>query len=223
MAEKKTVVLLSGGLDSVVLAHKLKKEKFSVRAITVNTGFLSNPYEIACAKAAALDLDIPIEVLSAPGLSDLVAGFYPPSVLPMIDWDKNRPVDPVPNSDYVSGFYILAAIATFYAQLLGASTVQVAVIKEQVVSRKGFHSFFSKWGEVVNSLNANSKVELVAPFAGMEKSEVVKLGKKLGVDFTKTWSCYGDGKFHCGVCAGCVSRKTAFIESKIKDSTTYEE
>jgi 7-cyano-7-deazaguanine synthase len=48
-------------------------------------------------------------------------------------------------------------------------------------------------------------------------------GKKLGIDYGKTWSCYKGGEHHCGKCGTCVERKEALRDAGIEDTTIYEE
>ena len=49
------------------------------------------------------------------------------------------------------------------------------------------------------------------------------IGKKLGIDYAETWSCYKGGEKHCGKCGTCVERKEALAEAGIEDTTEYEE
>ncbi|GFN39650.1 MAG: 7-cyano-7-deazaguanine synthase [Thaumarchaeota archaeon] len=57
---------------------------------------------------------------------------------------------------------------------------------------------------------------------GLSKSEILKIGHNiLGDDIFKTWSCYENGKVHCGKCESCRNRKKAFTVSHIKDKTKY--
>ena len=61
------------------------------------------------------------------------------------------------------------------------------------------------------------RLEISAPFVGMSKAEVVKLGLSLDVPFELTWSCYEGGDRPCGKCGTCIDRAKAFKLNGIKD------
>jgi 7-cyano-7-deazaguanine synthase len=65
------------------------------------------------------------------------------------------------------------------------------------------------------------KVRLRAPLLFDTKPDVVGKGLKLGVDYSKTWSCYKGDEVHCGVCPTCRSRKEAFELNGVVDPTEY--
>jgi 7-cyano-7-deazaguanine synthase len=65
------------------------------------------------------------------------------------------------------------------------------------------------------------EIRIEAPFSNLQKSEVLKIGKQLGVPFDLTWSCYRGEEKHCGRCESCLNRKNAFKEAKIDDPTEY--
>lgn len=64
-------------------------------------------------------------------------------------------------------------------------------------------------------------VRLHTPLQWMTKDQVVSRGHELGVDFSKTWSCYSGQESHCGVCPTCRSRREAFKKAGVTDPTVY--
>ena len=66
-------------------------------------------------------------------------------------------------------------------------------------------------------------VRVVAPYTNITKGKIAEIGKKLGIDYAETWSCYKGGEKHCGKCGTCVERKEALAEAGIEDTTEYEE
>lgn len=64
---------------------------------------------------------------------------------------------------------------------------------------------------------SGKQIKIEAPFVGISKSEVVKLGFKLGVPFELTWSCYEGGDTPCGTCGTCLDRAAAFAANGVPD------
>ncbi len=62
---------------------------------------------------------------------------------------------------------------------------------------------------------------VLAPFIGLSKVDVVRIGADLGVPFADTWSCYKGGELHCGTCGTCVERREAFQVAGVTDPTDY--
>ena len=71
-------------------------------------------------------------------------------------------------------------------------------------------------------LGTYAGIKLVRPFIAMNKGEIATLGAGLGVNFTRTWSCYKGGERHCGRCGTCVERREAFMLAGANDPTDYE-
>ena len=62
----------------------------------------------------------------------------------------------------------------------------------------------------------------MAPYTSITKADIARIGKRLGIDYSETWSCYKGGEKHCGKCGTCVERKEALAEAGIEDTTIYE-
>jgi 7-cyano-7-deazaguanine synthase len=66
-------------------------------------------------------------------------------------------------------------------------------------------------------------VEIMAPYTDISKTGIALIGKRLGIDYSQTYSCYKGGERHCGKCGTCMERKEALREAGIEDTTLYEE
>jgi len=73
----------------------------------------------------------------------------------------------------------------------------------------------------LREISSEKKFEIVAPLIEKDKEDIVLLGKELGVDFGSTWSCYVSGKEQCGTCLACRLRQEGFRWANIEDPTTY--
>ena len=70
-------------------------------------------------------------------------------------------------------------------------------------------------------VGTSKHIKVVSPFCNINKTDIVRLGSKLKVDYSLTYSCYKGGEKHCGKCGTCVERKEAFRDSGIPDPTIY--
>ena len=80
--------------------------------------------------------------------------------------------------------------------------------------------FMRAMGDAIR-LGTYAEVDLIRPFISMTKADIARRGHGLGVDFSKTWSCYVGGETHCGECGTCVERREAFLLAGLKDPTDY--
>ena len=66
-----------------------------------------------------------------------------------------------------------------------------------------------------------AKVEIAAPYTDISKADIARIGKRIGIDYAETWSCYKGGDTHCGKCGTCVERIEALRDAGITDTTPY--
>lgn len=117
---------------------------------------------------------------------------------------------------------IMLAIACGLAESRGAEGVVIA-------AHSGDHAIYPDCREpFMHGMAAAmregtyARMELVRPFMEMDKAAIARLGTELGIDYSKTWSCYKGGERHCGVCGTCVERREAFLRAGLADPTEYE-
>jgi 7-cyano-7-deazaguanine synthase len=221
------VVLVSGGLDSsVLLRHAVRNlSRRPVHALSFNYG-QRHSKELECARkqaegiAAAVHRVIDISFMG--GLlmagSALVQGGAPvPDLKDLAKNDLTQPPTYVPNRNMM-----LLSIAAAYAEAQG---VQDIFYGAQAQDEYGYwdctEAFLDRINHVL-ALNRRERVTIHAPFVHMKKSEIVRLGLALGVDFALTWSCYRGGEKACGTCPTCVERLSAFRQAGASDPLPYQ-
>lgn len=64
---------------------------------------------------------------------------------------------------------------------------------------------------------------ILAPYTNITKTDIAIRGKRLGIDYARTWSCYKGGDKHCGKCGTCTERREALAAAGIEDTTQYED
>lgn len=206
----KTVVLLSGGVDSVVLMHHLKNVGDDLLALSFYYG-QRHSREIQAAMLTAKGLDVPWYQLQINGWKDLIPGNA-------LTGNNDTDTVIVPNRNAV--FLSLAASVA-----LGQGFDSVAF----AAHAGDYDVFYDCRPRFVHSLErtiqegTDSNIQIITPFITWSKDHIVRYGAGLGVPFEKTWSCYCGIAKHCGKCSTCVQRREAFKTAGINDPTEYME
>lgn len=210
-------MVLSGGLDSTTGLYWAIKNSEHVEAVFFNYGSHHNPREHACAVKTCEKLGIKLhEVkISLDGFkSSLLDGEVPEGNYN----DENMKSTVVP---FRNG--IMLSYAAGLAESLGLDTIVLG-------NHAGDHFIYPDCRPdfIENMKNAirfgtNNAVELVSPFCNITKTDIVKIGAELGVDFSNTYSCYKGGEIHCGKCGTCRERIEAFHDAGVTDPTKYED
>ncbi|MDX3929299.1 MAG: 7-cyano-7-deazaguanine synthase QueC [Shinella sp.] len=218
----KTIVVCSGGLDSVSLAHRMAAERELVGLLSFNYGQRHGKeldYAAACAKRLGVRHRI-IDIreigrhLTGSALTDDLAvpdGHYA---------EETMKITVVPNRNAV-----MLAIAFGVAAADKAEAVAVAVHGGDHFiypdCRPGFVDAFQTMQD--HALEGYANVRLLAPYVQVSKADIVTDGAKHGTPFAETWSCYKGGERHCGRCGTCVERREAFHLAGVTDPTDYED
>ena len=222
--KEKAVIILSGGIDSSTLCYKFAKENFDVYSLTIIYG-QKHLREVESAKTVAKTVGISHKVVDLSSLKQLLSG----SALTDLDVEvpnvpeKSEHFETLKSTIVPNRNSILLSIAIGYAQSIGVNNIFFgAHHSDRGVYPDCRKEFVDAFKTAERLANNNQNLNIEAPFVGMDKSEIVELGEKLGVPFESTWTCYVGGELHCGTCSACNERKRAFVESKIKDPTKYE-
>lgn len=219
MENKKALVVLSGGLDSVTALYWAHKNYSEVRAIHFNYGSKHQFHETACAVyhtnklgIELVSIDVPLDKYFKSSLlasgEDIPEGRYD---------EENMKSTVVP---FRNG--IMLSIAGGYAESIDFDCVVLGNhAGDHTIYPDCRQSFIDAFSEALKQ-GTWKDVELVSPFCNIRKEDIVQIGTELGVDYTKTYSCYKGMKKHCGVCGTCTERKEAFQLAGVKDPTEYD-
>ncbi len=222
--QMKAVILLSGGLDSAtVLAiarsqgrdchaisfvygqrHGIELE--AARRVAKSIGAVEHviyPLDLRVFGASALtaDIDVPKDAADAPGI----------------------PVTYVPARNT-----IFLALALGFAEAREADEIWLGVNAIDYSGYPDCRPEFLDAFQQVMLRGTRSGIEhgtprLVAPLVMLSKSDIIRLGVELGVDYSLTHSCYDPSEtgLACGHCDSCILRRRGFLEAEVADPTTY--
>ena len=215
----KTVVLVSGGMDSVVALYDAMEQHEVVAGISFDYGSKHNHREIPFAEYHCRQLKIPHQTIPLGFMNDcfdshlLKAG----GDIPEGHYEsENMKQTVVP---FRNG--IMLSIAAGFAESQGAEAVTIAAHSgDHAIYPDCRSEFMDPMSEAI-AAGTYEKIQLLRPFVDIRKEDIATRGKELNVDFSQTWSCYKGGKVHCGKCGTCVERKEAFALAGIEDPTEY--
>lgn len=216
--KKNSLIVLSGGMDSVTMLYEYASS--IDLAVTFLYGSNHNQRELACAieHCTALGIEHMVIDLSFIGEnfhSSLLEGA---EAVPSGDYDfDNMKSTVVP---FRNG--IMLAAAAGLAESRGLTRVMIA-------NHAGDHAIYPDCRESFIKAMSRAIAEgtyenimLYAPYTLLSKTQIAERGKKLGIDYSKTYSCYRGGEYHCGTCGTCIERRQALAEAGITDTTVYE-
>ena len=222
---KKCVVLLSGGLDSAVVLSICNKLNLEIHAVSFNYK-QRHSVELYFAKWQAKKQKVKSHKIFK---IDLYGGS---ALTDKIDVPINKNVESIPKVipvTYVAGRnLIFLSIASGYAESLDIDDIYIGV---NSVDYSGYpdcrKEFVVSFEKMINKCTKKGlegrSFRIKTPLINLSKREIVLVGKKNSVDFSKTSSCYNPkNSKSCGLCDSCLLRKKGFKDAKVKDPLVYD-
>jgi 7-cyano-7-deazaguanine synthase len=215
----KVVVLLSGGLDSVTALHDALQQHEVVAALSFDYGAKHHAQELPMAAGQCRLIGIPHSVaplgfIAEEFQSDLLSSG---GTIPDGHYEEESMKSTV--VPFRNG--IMLAIAAGFAESRGAEGVVIAAHSgDHAIYPDCRESFMEPMARAIRE-GTYARIVLLRPFIAKDKAGIVRRGVELGVDFSRTWSCYKGKEAHCGTCGTCVERREAFLLAGVPDPTVY--
>ena len=215
---KDSVIVVSGGMDSVTLLYE-KKDEIAL-GISFDYGSNHNHNELPLAALHCQRLGIEHVVVPL----GFMHQYFKSSLLESGESIPDGSYDEENMKSTVVPFRngVMLAVAAGIAESNGLTKVLIA-------NHGGDHTIYPDCRpEFIAAMDAAveagtfARVCVVAPYTNISKADIARRGRALGIDYAETWSCYKGGHVHCGTCGTCVERKEALREAGIEDNTTYQ-
>ena len=226
---KQAIILCSGGLDSVTLAHYIKNSrKYSkTKILFFNYGQKSLKMERHYSKRCANETDssffeVKLNSLSKISTSSINTGKKVSVSKSLKDTKKESESWYVPSRNTIFISYALSLAESDYIKNNIESDIFLGFKSE------GKEAYPDTTEEYVNKINSLSKTscirnfKILAPFIKKDKEDIIKIANKMGLDLRKTYSCYVGDKKQCGSCLACRLRKAGFYWAGIEDTSNYK-
>ncbi|MFI7278438.1 7-cyano-7-deazaguanine synthase QueC [Streptomyces sp. NPDC049879] len=215
----RTTALVSGGLDSAVMAAQLVDDGHVVTALSVDYG-QRHRRELDAARAVAGALGISHVVVDLTG----VTAAMDPSSSALLGSAA------MPHGHYSDASMAMTVVPGRNLLMIAAAAAVAASRGDEAVAiaaHAGDHPVYPDCrtdflGAAAQAVSLGvPPLDVLYPFANMTKDRIVARGWSLGVPMNLTWSCYEGGAEHCGRCGTCVERAEAFVLAGVADPTTY--
>lgn len=216
---KDSVIIVSGGMDSITLLYDKKNE--IALGISFNYGSNHNAKEIPLAEMHCRRLGIKHIIINL----DFMGQYFKSSLL--------EGGEAIPEGNYADE-NMKSTVVPFRNGIMLSIAIGIAesnnLKKVLIANHGGDHTIYPDCRpEFIKAIDAaayagtfvNAHVE--APYTHITKGDIARIGKRLGLDYAETWSCYKGADKHCGRCGTCIERKEALTEAGIDDTTEYEE
>lgn len=218
-----SVVLVSGGMDSCVTAAIAREEFSDLAFLHISYGQRTEARErkafndVADHYGVEKRLDVSIEYLAKIGGSSLTDDRIAVA-------EANLESKEIPTSYVPFRNANMLAIATSWAEVLGANSIYIGAVAEDSSGypdcRPEFYEAFQQ--TIDTGTKPKTRIEICTPIIALSKGEIVKKGIELGAPLHLTWSCYRSDHLSCGTCDSCALRLRGFDWAGIEDPIAYQ-
>lgn len=223
MEKSKAVVLVSGGMDSLVTLAIAKKNNDEIYLLHVNYGQRTEKRELRSFQQlvdhyhphGTLITDISyLKEIGGSSLTDF-----------SLEVNSSGLKKFIPNTYVPFRNAHLISIAASWAEVIGATSIYIGVVEEDSSGypdcTKEFIQSFQK--AIEKGTKPETRIEIRTPVVQTSKAEIVKIGYRFEAPFELSWSCYMNDEIACGVCDSCRLRLKAFKEAGVVDPIPYAE
>ena len=217
------VVLLSGGMDSCVMAA-MAAQHYRPAFLHSSYGQRTEARERRAFEKIAdwfnVDLRLRIDQSYMTGIggsaltdhsidvpcADLVAvedGIIPPTYVP-----------------FRNAHFLSAAVS--WAEVIGARKIFIGAVEQDSSGYPDCRpAYYEVFGDLINAgTKPETTIEIETPLISLSKAEIIRQGLALGAPLDLTWSCYQSSDIACGVCDSCHLRRRAFEQAGVEDKVT---
>ena len=216
---QKVVVIYSGGMDSFTVLHNAIRAGHEVYALSFNYG-QRHVKELICAQNVCQELGIHHKIVDISAINQLIGGSSLTDDIEVPEGHyaaDNMKSTVVPNRNM-----ILLSLAVGYAVSLDAQAVYYGAHSgDHFIYPDCRPEFVQKMNDVCQIANYEP-VDIISPYLQQTKIEILKDGLVMGLDYSKTWTCYNGREKACGKCGSCQERLEAFALNQVTDPLPYE-
>lgn len=218
-AQASGLIVLSGGMDSTTLLYDYRERIAMALSFDYGSKHAHRELPMArlhCERLGIPHIIIPLSFMNEYFRSDLLSSGGEIALGAYSGENIQSTVVPFRNG-------IMLSIAAGLAESNGLSEVYIANhFGDHALYPDCRSAFIDPMRQAVEAGTTNG-VRLCAPYTDLSKGDIASIGRRLGLDYSTTWSCYQGREHHCGRCSTCLERIEAMQIAGIDDPTIYED
>lgn len=220
----KAIVLLSGGMDSLVCAGEAIKENGEISLLHMNYGQktsarekksfdeIADFYKIPASHRKVIDMNFLKQIGGSSLTDDSIS-------VKKYQGDSNL----IPDSYVPFRNSIILSLAVSWAEVVGATKLYIGANHEDSPGYPDCRpEYYQAFNQVAKLGTMAGNIQVLTPVINLKKREIVLRGKELNVPFQLSWSCYQSSDKACGQCDSCALRLRGFKEAGIIDPVDYQ-
>ena len=221
--KNRAIVLVSGGMDSAVVAAMAQKECSDLYFLHLNYGQKTKNKEFECFQKLAEHFGIPLsnqKVVDMSFLNQIGGSSLTDDSIQVSKFEGDS--DQIPNSYVPFRNTHIIALAVSWAEIIGATKVYIGANEEDSPGYPDCREiYYDAYNKLIALGTKEGNIEIKTPIIKLNKTEIIRKARELNAPLEDTWSCYERSDLACGVCDSCALRKRAFEKLNLEDPISY--
>ena len=224
-SKKLAVILVSGGMDSLVTAAIANEKHDNLAFLHLNYGQKTQEKELQCFHEIADHYNVPQNLRKIIDVSFLKQIGGSSLTDDNIDVKKYKgDSEEIPDSYVPFRNTHIVAMAVSWAEVIGAEKIYIGAVEEDSSGYPDCRpSYYKALNALIKEGTKEGVIEVITPVIAMKKHEIVQRAVDLKAPIKMSWSCYDRGGKACGVCDSCALRLRGFQRAGFEDPIEYDQ
>lgn len=220
------IVLLSGGMDSLVCTAIAHRRHERIALLHFNYGQRTERKELSCFQKIADFYNVPKNlstVFSLPYLREMGGSSLTDPLVDVTRYGETKEGE-LPSSYVPFRNTHFLAIAVSWAEVISAAKIYIGAVEEDSSGYPDCRAaYYNTFNTLISMGTKTGEIEVLTPLISFSKEKIIARAGVLKAPLELTWSCYAEGKIACGICDSCILRLKAFQRSGTEDPLPYKD